>query len=56
MIHFGKVESGAASGTRLDRSPRIIELAFDQIQIAGGIAKYPCATAPFTGMVGVIVF
>lgn len=50
VIHFRKIQNGPAAGTSLDRRPRIIESAFSEIKIAGGIAEYAGAIAPPASM------
>jgi hypothetical protein len=52
MIDLRKIYDSTTSGTCPDKSPRIIETAFDQIRISIEMAENPCAIAPGTRMVG----
>ena len=52
VVHLRKIQNEPAAGTFLDRRPRIIESAFGEIKIAGGIAEYAGAIAPPTSMKG----
>jgi hypothetical protein len=51
-VRLRQIESGSAAWTSLDRRPRIIERAFNEVEVTGGVAEYPGAIGPPASMKG----
>lgn len=50
VIDFREIKNRPALRAALHRSPGVIEPSLNEIQIADGIAEYPCAIGTLTGV------